>query len=79
MNQTADAAKIQILLKLILAVLLLRLAMDHSPFGKSSIAGIITVASAYAGLGLLLWTAIGGAISLFAGRGDTTDDKPNDR
>lgn len=74
MNKTADSSKIQILLKLILAVLLLRIAMDYSPFGKTSIAGGITVASAYAGLGLLLWAAFGVVGSIFAGRGDSSDD-----
>lgn len=79
MNKPADSAKIHILLKLILAVLLLRLAMDHSPFGKTSIAQVITLASAYAGLGLLLWTAFGGVISLFAGRGNSPDNGSHER
>lgn len=79
MNKTADSAMIQILLKLILAVLLLRLAMDYSPFGKTSIAGVIVIASAYAGLGLLLWAAFGVAMSLFTGRGDSSDSGSHDR
>jgi len=79
MNKTADPTKIQILLKLILAVLLLRLAMDYSPFGKTSIAGVIAITSAYAGLGLLLWALFGVVISLFASRGDSSDDGSHDR
>lgn len=79
MNKTSDPTKIQILLRLILAVLLLRLAMDYSPFGKTSIAGVIAIASAYAGLGLLLWALFGVVISLFASRGDSSDDRSHDR
>jgi hypothetical protein len=79
MNKTADTAKIHILLELILAVLLLRLAMDYSPFGKTSIAGVIAVVSAYAGLGLLLWVAAKTVISLFAGRGNSTGDGTRNR
>jgi len=79
MNKTADSAKTQILLQLILAVLLLRLAMDYSPFGKTSIAGVIAVVSAYAGLGLLLWAAFGVVRSVFAGRGDSSDHGSHER
>lgn len=79
MNKTADSAKTQILLQLILAVLLLRLAMDYSPFGKTSIAGVIAVVSAYSGLGLLLWVSARTVISLFASRGDSTGDGTRNR
>jgi hypothetical protein len=43
---------------LILAVMLVRLGMDYSPFGKTDAATIVGLVALYAGFGLILLTFV---------------------
>jgi hypothetical protein len=54
----APPRDLRVPLYLILAVMLLRLGMDHSPFGKTEAAPVVGLVALYAGFGLLFWTFV---------------------